>query len=203
MSGSTRGGLRRAVRRFLLGSGPLKRGSDRLQVAGRLLVVLSLLAAVPLACFVAGMTRSRLEATAAAQAAERHETRAVVTQERPVGPAQAGDSSASSIVVRAEVRWHGPRDTVKQATLIVPAATGIGGTVPVWTDRSGNLTIAPADRTTIGYNAMVAGLAIAVGIPLTVWALHCALCLALDAHRARRWAEDWARVEREWRAHSG
>jgi len=84
MSGSLRGRVRRARRWFLFGSGPLKRRSDRVQVAGRVVVVLSLLAAVPLAVVAAGLTRTRLDAVATAQAAERHEVRAVVLADRLV-----------------------------------------------------------------------------------------------------------------------
>jgi hypothetical protein len=194
--------LRRAVRGFLLGSGPLKRTSDRLQMAGRLLVVLTLLAAVPLAVLVTGIARGRLEATAAAQAAERHEVRAVVLKDHAIPPPSSGDgvSAAPFSIVRAEIGWHGPGGAVRRATLMVPAGTAVGSTVPVWIDRSGRLAAAPADRSTIRDNALVMGLSLAIGIPLTAWGLHCGLCVALDAHRTRRWGRDWARVEREWRA---
>src|SRR3712207_2320343 len=47
---------RRSLRRFTLGSGPLKRRSDRVQVAGRIVVVLSFLLAPLLAVVVSTAT---------------------------------------------------------------------------------------------------------------------------------------------------
>jgi hypothetical protein len=203
MSGSRRHRLRHAVRSFLLGSGPLKRNSDRLQMTSRLLVVLSLLAAVPVGFVVSGITRGNLQGTAAAQAAERHEVRAVVVEHTALSPAAAGDTPAPFSVTRAQVSWRGPHDALRHGHLLLPAGTAVGSTVPIWLDRSGALTTAPADRVTISDDAVIVGLAVAVGVPLSLWALHCGLCIALDAHRTRRWGADWARVEREWRARSG
>jgi hypothetical protein len=200
MSGSTRARVRRARRRLLLGSGPLKRGSDRVQMAGRLLVVLSLLAAVPLAVLAAGLTRARLDAVAAAQAAERHEVRAVVLTSTAAAPT-TGAGPAS--VVRAEVGWRGPGDTGRHAELLVPAGTAAGTTVPLWVDRAGNPTTAPLDRTGIGDSSLAVGVAATAAVPLVGWGLYGGLCVVLEAHRRRRWGRDWARVEREWRARLG
>jgi hypothetical protein len=174
-------------------------------MAGRLLVLLSLLAAVPLAVVVAGIVRSRLEASAAAQAAASQETSAVVLEDTSLedtalDPPYAGGESAGFSVVRAEVNWHGPRGVVRNGTLMVQAGTVAGTRVPVWIDRSGYLTNAPLDPATISDDAVLMGLAVAAGVPGTVWGLHCGLCAGLDAHRARRCGQDWARVEREWRA---
>ena len=71
MNTSTDTALHRSLRWFTLGSGPLKRGSDRLQVAGRLVVVLALLVAPPLAVAAMAVTTAQLETLAAAEAAER------------------------------------------------------------------------------------------------------------------------------------
>jgi hypothetical protein len=56
------------------------------------------------------------------------------------------------------------------------------------------------DPVSIGDSALVVAIAVTVGLPLTVVALHYGLCFGLDVHRRRRWGQDWARVEREWRA---
>jgi hypothetical protein len=206
MSGSWRGRVRRARRWFVLGSGPLKRGSDRAQVAGRVVVALALLAAVPLALLAAGLTRGRLDAVAAAQAADRHEVRAVVLADGAgLGPARQGSSSGtttSSAVVPAVVSWRA-RSGAHEATLLVPVGTLAGTSLPVWVDRRGRLTTAPLDRTSRADTVVVVALAVGAGLPLTVLALHCGLCLVLDVQRRHRWERDWARVEREWRARLG
>jgi hypothetical protein len=200
MARSIRGRLQRGVRRFLLGSGPLKRTSDRVQVAGRVLVVLAILAAVPVALVAAGMARSRLEAVAAAQATERHVVGATVIEDT-VSTVTGADAGASTVsIVQARVRWHAPDSTTRYTYLVVPAGTRAGTRVPVWVDRAGNLTTAPMDPVSIGDSALVVAIAVTVGLPLTVVALHYGLCFGLDVHRRRRWGQDWARVEREWRA---
>jgi hypothetical protein len=189
------GRLRRALRRFTLGSGPLKRPSDRIQVLGRVLVALSVLAAVPLAFLAAAITRGSLESTAAAQAADRHAARAVVLADTRAPDPTAGGALE---VVRTEVRWPGARGVVRRGQLLLSAGTRAGTAIPVWVDRGGNLTIAPVDAQTIGRTSFAAGVAVLLAVPLVGWGLHALLCAVLDAHRRRRWTQGWARVEREW-----
>jgi len=200
MTRSVRQQLRHGLRRFLLGSGPLKRTSDRVQMAGRLVVVLSLLAAIPVAFVAAGIARSRLDAVAAAQAAERHVVGAVVLEDTVSTVTGADTGSTSVSIVQAQVRWRAPGGGSRHAYLVVPAGTRSGTTVPVWVDRAGSLVTAPLDRASIGDSALVVGVAVTAALPLTVVALHYGLCLVLDVRRRRRWGRDWARVEREWRA---
>lgn len=200
MSGSTRARLRRTSRRFLLGSGPLKRASDRVQMAGRLLVVLSLFAAVPLALLAAGLTRTRLDAVAASQAAARHEVQAVVLADA-TSPTTPDEGPAT--VMQADVTWRAPGGAARHATMLVPVGTAAGTTLPVWVDDRGGLTTAPLDRTSVNDSSLAVGVAAGVAIPLLFWGLHGGLCAVLDVHRRRRWTRDWLRVEREWRARQG
>jgi hypothetical protein len=189
------GRLRRALRRFTLGSGPLKRPSDRIEVLGRVLVALSVLAAVPLAFLASAITRGSMASTAAVQAADRHAARAVVlTDTRAPDPT----ASAALEVVRTEVRWPGARGVVRRGQLLLPAGTRAGTAIPVWVDRGGNLTTAPLDEQSIGGTSFAAGVAVVLVVPLVAWGLHVLLCAVLDARRRRQWAQGWARVEREW-----
>ena len=59
------------VRRFTLGSGPLKRTSDRLQALSRLVLLLAVLAVVPLAGLVGTAVSGHLHEVAASVAKER------------------------------------------------------------------------------------------------------------------------------------
>jgi hypothetical protein len=61
----------RTVRAFTLGSGPLKRGSDRVQFTARLVLLLVVLVSVPVALSVGTVVHERLQA---------------VAQEQPAGP---------------------------------------------------------------------------------------------------------------------
>jgi hypothetical protein len=42
-----------------------------------------------------------------------------------------------------------------------------------------------------------------IGLPVVVWLLYALLCAVLNAHRERRWAEDWAAVEPKWNSRLG
>jgi len=70
----------------------------------------------------------------------------------------------------------------------------------VWVDQKGDLTRAPLDQAGIPTSAAVMGTLPLLGVPLATWTLYCVLCRALDAHRGRRWAQDWATVEPEWKS---
>jgi len=190
--------FRRWLRRFTLGSGPMKRGSDRVQVAGRIVVVVSLLVAPPLAVAATTVTTHNLEVLAAAEAAERSHVAAVLLENAPEAPQGTGDGGQASLRVLATAVWPVPGGAEREGLVQVRPETAAGTAVPVWVDRDGDLTRAPAGRSDIDSAAMTMGAVFLIGIPLAAWALYAVLCAALDAHRQRRWAQGWAAVEPEW-----
>ncbi|MGY1695608.1 MULTISPECIES: Rv1733c family protein [unclassified Geodermatophilus] len=196
---------RRSLRRFTLGSGPLKRGSDRIQVAGRIVVVLSFLLAPLLAVVVSTATAAHLSAVAAAEAAERSRTQAVLLEEAP-GPVRRGDGTggdgtggstlATTVPVRAT--WPAPGGASRVGPVPVPPGTPAGTAVPVWVDREGDLAAAPRDRSGIPTSAATAGAVPLVGVPLVAWTLHVLLGHVLDVRRERAWEREWATVGPDW-----
>jgi hypothetical protein len=192
--------LRRSLRRFTLGSGPLKRGSDRVEVIGRLAVVLSLFLAAPLAVVATTVTTGHLEARAAVEAAERHTASAVLLADAPAEPRSTGGDHGDTwrATVPARAAWPVPDGGTREGVVPVSPGTPAGTTVPVWVHDSGVLTRAPFDRTGIPSSATAVGAVFLVGVPLVTWALYACLCSALDAHRQRRWAREWAAVAPEW-----
>jgi len=189
--------LRRSLRWFTLGSGPLKRGSDRLQVVGRFVVVLALLAAPPLAVAATTVTTGQLEAQAAAEAVERSRVDAVLLEDAP-DAADSGHGGQAPAKVPARAVWPVPGGAERQGVVLVRPHTAAGTAVPVWVDRDGNVTSAPLDRSRTDSAAMTIGAVVLLGVPLATWTLYAVLCAALDAHRQRRWAQGWAAVEPDW-----
>ena len=191
--------IRRSLRRFTLGSGPLKRRSDRVQVIGRLVVVLSFLLAPPLAVAAATAAAGDLQKVAAAEAADRSRTRAVLVEDAP-GPPRGGSDYADGayITVGARAVWPLPGGGSREGLVAVPPRTAVGTGVRVWVDHEGTLTGAPLNRAGIPSSAAAIGVLPLLGVPLATWALYSVLCCALDAHRERRWAQDWAAVEPDW-----
>jgi hypothetical protein len=202
MTRSTDSRLRYAVRRFTLGSGPLKRGCDRVQMVARLLVVLAFLGAPPLAVFAATGTARHLEHLAAAEAADRHRVRAVVVADtRPLDRvADTPGDSAGPIRVQAQGRWVSPTGRVCTRTVLVPAGTPAGTVVSVWANPQCTLTRPPLDPVDIPGTATAMALVPLLGVPVAAWACYAVLCAALDARRDRRWTEGWTAVEPDWGA---
>ena len=189
--------LRRSLRWFTLGSGPLKRGSDRLQVAGRLVVVLALLAAPPLAVAATTVTTAQLEALAEEEAAERSRVDAVLLEDAPEA-AGSGYGGQETVKVPTRAVWPVPGGAERQGVVLVRPHTAAGTVVPGWVNRDGNVVSAPLDRSRTDNLAMTIGAVVLLGVPLATWTLYALLRAALDAHRERRWAQGWAAVEPEW-----
>jgi hypothetical protein len=197
----TDGAIRRALRRFTLGSGPLKRRSDRVQVLGRVVVVLSFLVAPPIAVAVATATTTHLEAVADAQEAARTRTTAILLEDAaPAAHDPSGYSDLSGTPVQVEARWTGPDGLAREGVVLARPSLPAGSVVPVWVDREGDLTRTPLDRAGIPTSAMVTATLPLIGVPVVTWTLYAALTYALDARRERRWEQDWAAVEPTWKS---
>jgi hypothetical protein len=189
----------RMLRRFTLGSGPLKRRSDRLQVIGRVVVAVSLLLAPPLAVAAVTATTVQLHAVAETEAADRSRVSAVLLVDAPALVSTSGAYS-SATVVRVHVRavWPAPDGTSREGDVLAAPLTPAGTAVPVWVDRAGRVVRAPLDPSGIGTSANLTGVLVLLGLPLTCWALYAFLCFVLDERRDRRWERNWAAVEPEW-----
>jgi hypothetical protein len=200
MSASDDGAIRRSLRRFLLGSGPLKRRSDRLQVMGRLVVALSFLVSPPIAVATTNAVTAHLQEVAAAEAAERFRTSAVLLEDAraPAHDLNGGYGDSADRPVPAWAGWTAPGGTSREGTVAVPPRTPAGTSVQVWVDGDGDLTRAPRDGAGIRGTAATIGALPLIGVPLAAWALYAGLCFSLDAHRQRRWTQDWAEVEPDW-----
>jgi hypothetical protein len=186
---------RQVVRRFTLGAGPLKRGSDRLQCVARVLLVLTLLAALPVALAVATVAFTSAHAEAAAQATERHRTTAVLTEEASTGREPA---DSASTLFHARVTWSGPSGELHDAVVRVPDAASTGSSITVWTDRNGRLTLRPMTAGDVSGQAAVSGIATFLAVITGATLLYQAFRSLLDRSRSRRWAADWAVIEPIW-----
>jgi hypothetical protein len=201
MTASRDGLVRRSLRRFVLGSGPLKRPSDRLETVGRFVVLVSFLAAPPLAVATMTTSTAHLQSVAAVEAAERSRAHAVLLQDAPPptpGEASSAASGYSIMPVRAHARWTAPGGTRRDGTVLVEPGTPAGKELTVWVDREGDITEAPLDPAAISASAAATAALPLVGVPLLVWTCHVYLCLVLNVRREHRWAQDWAAVEPEW-----
>lgn len=187
------GPLARAIRRFTLGSGPLKRGSDTVEYVSRLLVLLVVLLSVPVALTVGTVVRSDLAAMAQEQAEERTRVTAVVTAD----PAARADTSPRARVP-VPARWTSPGGTPVEGDVPVHPATRAGDTLTLWTTADGHRADEPMTPAEVRRSTLVlVGVGWAGGLGAVVL-LHVALCRLLERQRDRRWTREWARVEPTW-----
>jgi hypothetical protein len=179
------------VRRFTLGSGPLKRTSDRLQVLSRLLLLLAVLAVLPVSALVGGAVSGHLHEVARQQSAVRTHVPATLLFDAPDG---------DTATVPTTAVWAGADGVPRTGSVPAPAGNRAGSVVRVWVDRAGALTSAPLGDGDIAADT-VAAVVLGPGSALALVGLgHVVLVTVLDRRRARRWAEGGAAVEPLWRA---
>jgi hypothetical protein len=195
----TEGGwtARALLRRFALGSGPLKRGSDRVQFAARLVLVALLVAfAVPIGLAVGTAVHAHNRTQAAEQAASRHRTTALLLEDAsdPV-PSSPDDWHPA----RAQVEWSYPGGDPHAAVVSVPAEAEAGSRVHIWVDGDGDVTSAPRTAGDLVGQAVVLGAMTSVGFIVLVSLTYEGLRLLLDLRRSRGWDAEWTVVEPVWR----
>lgn len=183
--------IRGLLRRLLLGAGPLKRTSDRLHAASRVLVLAAVLAAVPVGFAVAGTVAGVLHSTAQAQAAERTTRTATLLAPAPV----ASGTDGGDVLARAQ--WPGPHGRLT-GQVLAPGGTPAGSTVVVWVDRAGRITTEPLQNSDIAVQSFTAGAVAALGLPSLVLLVHLLVVQLLDRARLRRWTAEWAAVGPLW-----
>ena len=187
---------RELLRRFALGSGPLKRGSDRLQFVARLVLVGLIVAlAVPIGLAVGTAVHASDRTAAMEQAASRHRTTALLL-------ADASDPVPSSPddwhPPRARVEWNYPGGAPHVAMMDVPTSAQAGSRVPIWVDDDGDLTFAPRNAGDLARQAVVLGVMATIGFTVLVSLTYEGLRLLLDRHRSQGWEGEWTAVEPVW-----
>lgn len=197
MGGSTRraGGSLPRLRRLVLSRNELRRPSDRIEGAIIALLVAAFLATVvAAACFAGHIYRSQ-----AAPAARSRPTAAVPSRPGPV---------ASQATV-AEARWRRPGGTRRAGTQTtapdpatyhvpaiyrVPPATVVRG----WPGYSaGPRPLQPGRRNRVA-DALLAGIAIAIGAAVVLILCYRLCRTVLDRHRLAKWGAAWAVVGPQW-----
>jgi hypothetical protein len=185
----------RAIRRFTLGSGPLKRTSDRLEFLSRVLLTAVLLATVAIALAVATATYSGGRAEVAQEAAERQRVSARLLED---ATAPAGASGNGMDVGRAPAVWTAPSGAERSGSVPARMSAEAGSTVLIWVDDDGARTTRPLGTGDVVGRALGAAVLTYLGIALVAVGGHLVVRRLLDRGRSRRWAAEWALVGPVW-----
>ncbi len=185
--------LRSAVRRFTLGSGPLKRRSDRVEFASRIFLLLALLAAAPLGVAAGTVVADGMGATAHQQALSRVQEQATLLSDA------AADPSSGAIDVPTRATWLGPDGVAHSGTVSAPVGLRAGSSMTVWIDRSSGRPVdAPLTDAVITDQSLVVGAVTFLGAVIVGLSVHLIVVGVLARQRSRRWEAGWQQVEPLW-----
>ena len=184
--------LRRGLRVFTLGSGPLKRRSDRLEFAWRVLLTLTLLLGIPLAVAAGNSVAAGLHATAHQQAQSRALERATLLRDAPAQP------SADGLDVTTSATWLGPDGRSHTGNVAASPGARAGSSVDIWVDRSGRPVEAPMSAAAADDEALVAAAVTFLAVVIAGLSLHLVVHVLLTRQRNRRWEAGWQSVEPLW-----
>lgn len=169
----------------------LRRGSDRVEVAARWVLLLVGLLFVPVALSVGSDVAASHEVTAATQRGERHQVAAQV-----LAPPEETFGARPDVVageVRAPVRWIAADGTVRVALVRVPRWAQPGDPRPMWVDRDDRPTSAPPAPSESAGQGVLTALLLVVGDLVVSLFLLAVLGWVLDRARLRAWEKAWRR----------
>lgn len=185
--------FRRLVRTLRPGANPLARGVDRAEAAVVIVVVLLALLLVPVLLTLGSVTHGGLVEQGRHEAATRHQTTAVLTEDAPVTVAGTPGIVASA-KVKVAARWALADGTTRTGRVDADEGLHAGAEVRIWVDDAGAPAAAPLsteDAAAMGVLVAVLGwLVVACVLAVVWWALH----RAFDRHRYRVWDDEWARL---------
>ena len=175
----------------------LRRGSDVLEVMA---VVIAVVLA-PLAPVVGVVVGQLVFAVSSAEVAEhapgRFRTTAVLSEDAPAPVVTTFGGLVTGSLVQAS--WLAPDGAVHTGRIMTVAGMRSGQALPLWTDSHGSPVTSPDSP-----EQLRAGAALIGTVSGFCWLLLLALVVAwvrwaLDRHRLRGWALQWAAVESSWR----
>ena len=179
---------------------PLRRRTDRIEAALRLVLVVLLVAAVPAAAVLAGQRADHLSLNRAyAQRAADHLVAAVLLEQAPATGSPDPYTSVQTAWVPA--RWQPPGLAARTGEVLAVAGARKGSTVRIWIDSSGAITDPPLDHRDIAGDVCVAVVATCLGSWLVLLASGALARRALDRRRLSAWDAEWRANGPHWSGH--
>ena len=183
-----------AARRFSLGSGSMKRTTDRVHFWLRLWLAAVLVMSPALGLSAGTAAREMLSQQAADDTALLHQVDAELAADVH---RTAGTTSGEPVWVAAS--WTSPAGLPVQGMVPASAGDDAGDTVMIWTTATGERRPAPLSSSDVALRSATIAIVTALGLVVTAIVAHLGGVALLDRSRARRWAKGWAEVEPSWR----
>jgi len=179
---------------------PLRRGTDRVEAALRLVMIILAVVAVPAAAFAAGRwTDHYVRHQAQLQQAVDHQVAAVLLRDAPATGVPDPYTSVETTWVPA--RWQPPGQPPRTGEVLAVAGARKGSTVRTWIDPSGAVTDPPLDQRVIVGDVWLAVIATLVVSGLLLLAAGALAHRVFDRRRLRAWEEEWRASGPLWSGH--
>lgn len=179
---------------------PLRRGTDRIEAALRLVIMIMFVAAVPAAAFVVGQQADHTALNRAhAQQVEDHLVNAVLLQQAPATGTPDPYTSVQTTWVPA--RWQPPGRPSRTGDVLATAGAHKGSIVRTWIDASGAVTSPPFDHRDVTGDVGIAVVATCLVSWLVLLALSAFARWALDHRRLSAWDAEWRVSGPLWSGH--
>jgi len=178
-----------------LDGNPLRRRTDRIEIAVRLALLLVFLSCGPL---LAGLTGSWAQAAGVHELRQQqswHQVQAVLLRPTPMPYYAYG----SMTTYWAPGRWLAPSGAVRRGEVPAPAGVTAGESVPIWVNGTGRLTGRPPLTTrAVTLHVVLAELATLAGLAIALLLLAGLIRWRLNRHRLADWAIEWAAFGPRW-----
>jgi hypothetical protein len=179
---------------------PLRRGTDRVEAALRLILILLVVVAVPVAAVAAGRWADHYALhRAQAQRAVNHQVTAVLLEDAPGTGVPDPYTSVQTAWVPA--RWQPPGEPPRTGQVLALVGARKGSTVQTWVDPSGAVTDPPLERRVIVGDVWLAVMATGLMSLLVLLMAGVLVRRVLDRQRLRAWEAEWRASGPLWSGH--
>jgi len=179
---------------------PLRRGTDRVEGALRLVMIIVVVAVVPATAVAVGRwTYHYVLHQAQAQQAVDHQVTAVLLRDAPATGTPDPYTSVQTTWVPA--RWQPPGQPPRTGEVLAVAGARTGSTVRTWIDASGAVTDPPLDRRVIRGDVWMAVTATLLVSGVLLMAAAGLARRMLDRRRLRAWEAEWRTSGPLWSGH--
>ena len=192
--------LARLARWLGLDRNPLRRGTDRVESALRLVMILLVVTAVPAAAVAVGRWADHYALhRAQAQRAVDHQVTAVLLEDAPAVGIPDPYTSVQTAWVPA--RWQPPGQPSRTGEVLVLTGAHKGSTVRTWINPSGAVTDPPLDRRFVVGDVWLAVMATCLVSWLLLLVTGVLVRRGLDRRRLRAWEAEWRASGPLWSGH--
>jgi hypothetical protein len=179
---------------------PLRRATDRVEAALRLVMIILVVVAVPAATVTAGRwTDHDVLHQAQLQQAVDHQVTAVLLRDAPATGIPDPYTSVETTWVPA--RWQPPGQLPRTGEVLAVAGARKGSTVRTWIDPSGAVTDPPLDHRVIVGDVWLAVTATLLVSGLLLLAAGALARRMFDRRRLRTWEAEWRTSGPLWSGH--